>query len=147
MLRSMNRNLAHKFKEKLQMLADRTHEAIDQAKHNHAYNEGVCCLLADTIRDLDETAEVIKREGDEEMIHNAQLLQNLLQGPIRTPASPGKTLTMLNAANQQRDTQDSTEMKEVILACSLDETSTDVMLTDLQQICYSIEEIIDEIED
>ena len=137
----MKKEVVNRFKEKLEQLHDIAHQAIREAKESHDYNEGLVCILSETVSELDSAAMVIQKESDhEELNERAQLVRNMLNGPIRSPNTSGITFTMTQAA------QNHEEMHQVILACAWDDTSSDVMLSDLKHISHSIDVLLEELD-
>lgn len=145
----MKKILYNQFHEKLKTLKEIAQQAIREARQEKSYNEGLCCHLAETISQLEETtAELSKTiHEDDEIIHDVQLIKNLIEQPIVSRSNPHKKVSLLQAATSQNQSKDNSEIKEVILACVLDEPRSEMMIKNIEQICYSIEDQIAEIEE
>ncbi|MDN3504564.1 MAG: hypothetical protein P0S95_03185 [Rhabdochlamydiaceae bacterium] len=142
----MKKILYSQFHEKLKALKQSANDAITEAKHDKTFNEGLVCHLANTISELEETAaQIISQVDDEDIKLDAQMVQNMIEQPITPKSQPHKKVSLLQAAKMQKELNDASEIKEVILACVLDEKKSNVMLSNLEQICDSIEDQLDEL--
>ncbi|MCF7806465.1 MAG: hypothetical protein K9M07_01610 [Simkaniaceae bacterium] len=141
----MNKELGHKFRNKLIELRDHAEKAITEVSKEKTFNEGLCCHLAEMIDEIDHTIDEIKKtHPDEDLAVDAELIQNLIHEPIRSQSSPHEKISLYSAAKRQLESKDTSHIKEVILACALDEAQTEVMLHNIEQICNSVDDQLSE---
>lgn len=125
--------------EKLHLLLKHAQVLIQEAKEKKPYNEGLVCLLSQTVYDLEKASdEVVQENHNEDAVIEANLVKNVLEQPLYPKQSPYKKLSMLSAAKMHKETNNTEEMKEIILACALDPKHAEVMLDDLKEIEKSL---------
>jgi hypothetical protein len=128
------------FQEKLQQLLLHAQTLINEAKHKKPYNEGLVCLLTDTIYDLEKVSQqVVNQTENEELAIDAKIVKNILEQPFYSKKEPFKKLSLLSAAKLHKEANNSSEIKEVILACVLDLKQTEVFIEDLKDLNRSIQ--------
>ncbi|NBO24115.1 MAG: hypothetical protein EBU93_02625 [Chlamydiae bacterium] len=128
------------FQEKLHQLLHQAHQLIVETKEKKPYNEGLVCLLSSTIQDLEKISnDVIRQEVNEELSIDAQMVKNVLEQPIY-PNSDHRCTSLLAAARKQNHSNDTEPLKEIILACVLDQRRAEVLLDDLKELSKSIDE-------
>jgi hypothetical protein len=133
--------LHQQFHDKLRTLLVHAQKLINAAKEQKPYNEGLVCLLSDAIYELEETSSKVMQETDnEEISTEAKLVQNVLTHPVYPLQNPGKRLSLLGAARIQKETNDTSQIKEIILACMLDQKHTEVLIENLKEIYHSVDE-------
>lgn len=125
--------------EKLQLLLKHAKTLIQEAKEKKPYNEGLVCVLINTVYELEKaTDQVVEDNHNEDLVIEANLVKNVLEQPLYPKQTPYKKLSMLTAAKIYKETNSSDEMKEIILACALDPKHAEVMLDDLKEIEKSL---------
>lgn len=144
----MKKQLCSEFRKNLDALYERAHQAIEEARVEKSYSESLCESLADTITEVEKNAEEIKHHAhDLEAIYDAELVQNLIHHMFTSRSNPHCKISLLSAAKSQHELRDSSEIRDVILACALDEHYTDVMLMNIRQIGHSVDETLSELSD
>ncbi len=129
------------FHEKLNQLLEQAQRLINDAKAKKPYNEGLVCLLSNTIYELEDASnKVVHHNHHEELVIDAKLVKNILEQPVYPKNEPHKKLSLFQAAKLQKETKSTQEMKEIILACVLDPQATEVMLEDLKDLSRSVDQ-------
>lgn len=129
------------FHQKLHELLEQAQKLIIDAKEKKPYNEGLVCLLTNTIYELEEASDKIVKETDnEDLAIDAGLVKNILEQPLYPSHQPSKKVSLLSAAKIHKETKNPSEIHDIILACALDQKHTEVMLDNLRDLSESIDE-------
>lgn len=125
--------------EQLKKLVLHAEILVEATRQKKPFNEGLVCLLGQTVYALEDAMDDLKKSTDnEDVAIDVGLIKNVLEEPLYPLQSPHKKLSLLKAATIQKETSSTVEMKAIILACALDYERTQGLMEDLKALDRSL---------
>lgn len=144
----MKKQQGKAYRDKISILRKQTIEAIEASQKSSQMQDSLYLELAQSIEELEEMSTHILAEGEKsDLFYNAQLIYNMIEEPIHPIVAPHKSISMLGAAKCYLESKNMLEIHDVVLSCALNPNQCNVLLSDLKQICDSIDDALEELED